>query len=76
MTSGKRHRTHQVGVVLLVVLAKRGGGRDHQHHVAEDAEYLIVKRLFERQEVAELVLQADGRSLRQECCSAIRRACQ
>ena len=44
--------------MLLVVLPEGGGGRDHQHHIAEDAEYLIVERLFECQEVAELVLRA------------------
>ena len=43
--------------MLLVVLPEGGGGGHHQHRVAEDAEHLVVQRLLERQEVAQLVLR-------------------
>ena len=69
----KRPEAYQVGVVLLVVLPEGGGGRDHQHHVAEDAEYLIVERLLERQEVAELVLRTGGSDM---SVTGARRACR
>ncbi len=57
--------THQMGVVLLVVLPESGGHWYNQRHVGDEREDLVVQWLAKRQEMGQLVL----------CCEQILAAC-